>query len=76
MPRSRSKRSNYRPPPARKPPKPPRWVPVLGIGLAVLGLLVVVLGYVVDLGGAWTGVGLLGGFGLMAAGLVVLTRVR
>lgn len=77
MPKSRgrgSKRSTYTPP---KPPKPkpsPRWVPVLGIALIAVGVLQVILVYIVSLpGGNWN---LVGGFVLMAAGLLALSQWR
>lgn len=74
MPRSRSKRSSYRPPPAAKPKRSPRWQPYAGLGAIGLGMVVVVGGYLVQLPlGGWS---LLIGFVLMAAGLVVLSRVH
>ena len=74
MPRSRSKRSSYRPPPQAKPKRSPRWQPYLGLGLIGLGMAVVVIGYLLALPfGGWSlGVG----FGMMAIGLLVLSRVH
>lgn len=78
MPRSRSKRSSYRPPPQAKPKRSPRWLPFLGLGLIVGGMLVVVVGFLVEMPLAGLGLGILlgSGFVLMAAGLVVLSRVH
>ncbi len=74
MPRSRSKRSSYRPPPQAKPKRSPRWQPYLGLGLIGVGMAVVVVGFLLGLPfGGWS-LGL--GFGLMAVGLVVLSRVH
>ena len=74
MPRSRSKRSSYRPPPQAKPKRSPRWQPYLGLGLIAAGMAVVVGGYLAGLPlGGWS---LVLGFSLMAIGLVVLSRVR
>ncbi len=74
VPKSKSKRSTYIPP---KPPKPkpsPRWVPVVGIAGIGLGIVLIILTYV--LGGVLPNWSIFVGFGLMAAGLLVLSRWR
>ena len=75
MPKSKSKRSSYIPP---KPPKPkpsPRWVPVVGLGAIAIGILLIILTYAINL--PWLGNwGIIIGFIVMAAGLIVLSRWR
>ena len=75
MPKSKSKRSNYIPP---KPPRPkpsPRWVPIVGLSLIVIGIVLIILTYALGTGvlPSWT---IFAGFGVMAAGLLVLSRWR
>lgn len=74
MPRSRSKRSSYRPPARKKPAPSPKWVPWVGLGLIIVGVVLVILTYIVGLPAA--GINLLVGFGLMAGGLITLSRYR
>lgn len=78
MPRSKSKRSMYTPP---KPPKPkasPRWLPIVGLAVIGIGIVLIILSYLVpDLFPAaarnWV---LVGGFVLMAGGLLLLSQWR
>jgi hypothetical protein len=77
VPKSRgrgSKRSSYTPPKPTKPKASPRWVPIVGLALIGLGVLQVVLAYVVALPGG--NLNLFMGFGLMAAGLLLLSQWR
>jgi hypothetical protein len=77
VPKSRgrgSKRSSYTPPKPAKPKPSPRYVPILGLALIGLGVLLVILAYVVALPGG--NLNLIIGFGLMAAGLIMLSRWR
>lgn len=74
MPRSRSKRSSYKPPARPKPKSSPKWLPAVGLGLILVGVLLVVLTYLVGLPAA--GVNLVVGFLLMAGGLMALSRYR
>lgn len=45
MPKSKSKRSRYQPPPKAKPPPSPRWVPIVFFTLLVGGFLVILARY-------------------------------
>ncbi len=45
MPKSRSKRSTYKPPPKKKPKASPRWFGALIIGVMLLGVAVIVVNY-------------------------------
>lgn len=72
VPKSRSKRSNYIPPKPAKPKPSPSWVPLVGVALILLGVALVILAYVVALPGG--NLNLLIAFGLMAAGLLTLSR--
>jgi hypothetical protein len=74
VPRSRSKRSSYRPPQRPNPKASPKWLAPLGLGLILVGIVQVLLMYIVGLPGA--GLNLVIGFGLMAGGLVALSRYR
>lgn len=76
MPKSKSKRDSYKPPPTPNPPPSPRWVPVTGTGLIALGIVVILLNYVFPgaiPGGNWW---IFGGFGMMAVGLGILSQWR
>lgn len=75
LPKSKSKRSTYTPPPPAKPKASPRWVPILGITLIGLGALLVLQLYLINMvpGGD---ANLFVGFGVMAAGLFTLSQWR
>jgi hypothetical protein len=45
MPKSKSKRRTYQPPPKQKPPPSPRWVGVAFFTLLALGVLVILARY-------------------------------
>ncbi len=45
MPKSKSKRDTYIPPPKPKPKPSPRWVPMWGTGLIIAGIVVILLNY-------------------------------
>jgi hypothetical protein len=78
--KNRPRERHVTPPPAKRKPSPD-WVPRLGVGLLGVGVLAIILGYVPPitealrslpgLGANWT---LVGGFVLLVAGFVVLTR--
>lgn len=74
MPKSRSKRSNYKPPKPAKPKPSPKWVPYVGIGLVIAGVLLVIAAYVFPLPGG--NANLIIGFVLMGGGLVALSQWR
>lgn len=90
MPESKHRRKDKRRPRARNlapPPKNPEpspsWVPITGVSLLGVGVLIILVGYlpiVQDvttglpvLGANWT---LVGGFVLLVAGFMLLTRWR
>lgn len=68
MPVSKSKRQRYIPPAKPKPKPSPRWVPVLMMTFIALGVLMLIAYYMGLLPGDSPLWGLLGGFGLVAAG--------
>ena len=77
MPKSKSKRDPYKPPPTPKAPPSPRWVPAVGTGLIALGIGVILLNYMTRAsflpgGNLW----IFGGFIFMAVGLGVLSQWR
>ena len=77
MPESKSKRSRYTPPPQKKAPPSPLWVPVALTTLLVMGLLVVVLNYLGLLpSGDTQNRYLLLGIGLISAGFLMATNYR
>lgn len=67
MPRSKSKRRRYQPPPKARPKPSPRWVPVLffvllGVGFAVILLRYLLTGTFFDQNWIiWVGLGLIAG---------------
>jgi hypothetical protein len=77
VPQSKSKRSRYTPPPPKKRPPSPLWVPVALTTLLVMGLLVVVLNYLSLLpSGDTQNRYLLLGIGLISAGFLMATNYR
>jgi hypothetical protein len=74
VPRSRSKRSSYKPPPRPKPKAAPTWVAPVGLGLVLAGVALVLLTYILGVGNG--ALNLVLGFALMAGGLVALSRYR
>jgi hypothetical protein len=76
MPRSKSKRSRYTPPPPKKRPPSPLWVPVTMFTLLGLGMVIVIINYLGVLpGGAKNGYLFLG-LGLITAGFLLATQYR
>lgn len=73
MPKSRSKRSTYKPPKPAKPKPSPGWVPILGLSLIAVGSLILILMYLVP-GLPGGNINLIVGFIFMAGGLVALSR--
>jgi hypothetical protein len=77
MPESKSKRSRYTPPPAKKAPPSKLWVPVGLTTLLAVGLAVVVANYLNLLPGADTeNRYLLLGIALISGGFLMATNYR
>ncbi|CAN5712360.1 hypothetical protein BH24ACT15_BH24ACT15_15640 [soil metagenome] len=76
MPKSKSKRNHYKPPPSARPPSSPSWVPVTGAGLIGLGVVLILLTYLVRSAIPGGQFGIVIGFVMMAAGLIILSRWR
>lgn len=76
MPRSKSKRSRYTPPPPKKAPPSPMWVPVLMFTLLGLGMITVVVNYLGLLPGGAKNPYLFLGLGLITAGFMLATQWR
>jgi hypothetical protein len=76
MPRSKSKRSRYTPPPPKKRPPSPKWVPALMFTFFALGVAVIVLNYLNLLPGEAKNSYLFLGLGLITAGFLLATQYR
>lgn len=76
MPRSKSKRSRYTPPPPKKAPPSPMWVPVTILALLGLGMIVVVINYLGLLPGGAKNSYLFVGLGLITGGFMLATQWR
>jgi hypothetical protein len=76
MPRSKSKRSRYTPPPPKKAPPSPPWVPVLMFTGFALGVLIIVLNYLNLLPGDANNVNLFIGLAFITAGFLLATQYR
>lgn len=74
MPKSRSKRRTYQPPPKAKPPSSPEWVPALVFVLLIGGAIVIIGNYVGLFPGDTSNWRLWYGLGLVSASLVVATQ--
>jgi hypothetical protein len=76
MPRSKSKRSRYTPPPPKKAPPSPPWVPTLMFTGFGLGVLIIVLNYLgLFPGGAKNGYLFLG-LAFITGGFLLATQYR
>lgn len=88
MPKSRSKRRRYQPPPTKKPKPSPRWFGITILAVMFVGVIIIVLNYLGVMPGFtvpfahWI-VGsdtnnfyLLGGLGLIAVGFLLATQWR
>jgi hypothetical protein len=71
-----SKRSRYTPPPPKKAPPSPLWVPVTMGTLLAVGLIVVLTNYLGALPGEQENRYLLLGLGLITGGFVLATTYR
>lgn len=76
MPRSKSKRSRYTPPPPKKAPPSPKWVPVVMFILLGAGMIFVVINYLGLLPGGAKNSYLFVGLGLITAGFMLATQWR
>jgi hypothetical protein len=76
VPQSKSKRSRYTPPPPKKAPPSPLWVPVVMGTLLLTGLVVVVLNYLEGLPGDGENRYLLLGLGEITGGFLLATIYR
>lgn len=76
MPKSKSKRDNYTPPPKPNPPPSPTWVPILGTALIGLGVLVILLNYMTNGTLPLGNYLIIVGFVMMAGGLGFLSQWR
>lgn len=78
MPRSKSKRRRYTPPPRKKHKPSPRWFSALTLGVFVLAVLVIVLNYMNLLpftNGSAANWPLFAGLGLIAVGFILATQL-
>lgn len=76
MPVSKGKRSRYTPPPPKKAPPSPTWVPVLMFVCFGIGVLVVILNYMSLLPGDVNNWNLFIGLGFITAGFLLATQYR
>lgn len=76
MPQSKSKRSRYTPPPPKKAPPSPLWVPVAMATMMITGLLVILLNFLGLLPGDAENRYLLLGLGLIVGGFLLATGYR
>lgn len=79
MPRSKSKRVRYQPPPKKNPKPSPRWFGPMILALMFVGVAVIVLNYMQLFPGTSQGaknVWLWTGLGLIAVGFLGATRWR
>ena len=79
MPKSKSKRSRYQPPPKKKPKASPPWFGVTILVILLAGVAVIVLNYLgIDqlLPGAPRNLYLWGGLGAIALGFGLATQWR
>jgi hypothetical protein len=74
MPRSKSKRSRYRPPPRKKHRPSPKWFGGLILGAFAVGVAMIVLNYLDLMPGGTSSGYLMGGLGLIALGFILATR--
>lgn len=76
MPRSKSKRSRYTPPPPKKAPPSPIWVPAAMFTFLGVGAVIVVINYLGVLPGGAKNSYLFIGLGLITAGFMTATQWR
>jgi hypothetical protein len=79
MPKSKSKRRTYQPPPKKKPKSSPRWLGITVLSVLLAGVAVIVLNYLgIEqlLPGAPRNLYLWGGLGAIAVGFGLATQWR
>jgi integral membrane sensor domain MASE1 len=76
MPKSKSKRNRYQPPPRKKPKPSPKWFGLLILGTMFAGILVIVLNYLGLMPGQTSPVWLFTGLGLIALGFIMATQLH
>jgi Cell division protein CrgA len=77
VPRSKSKRSRYTPPPTKKAPPSKLWVPTTMFTMLITGVLVIVANYLELLpGGSAENRYLFVGLGLFTGGAILSTQLR
>jgi len=77
VPRSKSKRSRYTPPPVKKAPPSKLWVPATMFTMLITGVLVIVANYLELLpGGSAENRYLFVGLGLFTGGAILSTQLR
>jgi hypothetical protein len=74
MPRSKSKRSRYRPPPQKKHKASPKWFGALILAFFGAGVAVIILNYLGVVPGGTGGWYLIGGLVAIAVGFVLATQ--
>jgi hypothetical protein len=74
MPKSKSKRKTYQPPPKAKPKRSPPWVGVLFFTLMGLGIAIIIAGYLGFLPDSMNSYELYVGLGFIAIAFGVATR--
>ena len=79
MPRSKSKRRRYQPPPRKKPKPSPRWFGGVILGLMFAGVLVIIVNYLGIMPGTQhqaSNFWLFTGLGGIAVGFILATQWR
>ena len=79
MPRSKSKRRRYQPPPRKKPKPSPKWFGALILGVMFAGVLAIVLNYLGLMPGSHHNASnfwLFMGLGGIAVGFILATQWR
>jgi hypothetical protein len=74
MPRSKSKRSRYRPPPRKKRKPSPKWFGALILACFIGGVAVIILNYLGIVPGGTHGWYLIGGLVAIAVGFILATQ--
>jgi LPXTG-motif cell wall-anchored protein len=79
VPRSKSKRSRYTPPPKKKAKPSPKWFGILILGVMGVGIAMIVgnyMGLIPGTGGEASQVYLFAGLGAIALGFILATQWR